>query len=422
MPTTPRTADDSPLAPAPAAPARPARPGGVLARYTTAAVAVRLTDEGARVAMVLLALERTGSTAYGGLLVAALMVPHVVAAPLVGAAADRVRRRRLFYIGSLTGYAAALAGAAVLVETSRLLTVALVIVAGCFAPLLIGGLTSLLSELAPDRLKRAYGLDSASYSLAGIAGPALAAVLAGLVGATTTLILLAGVVLLGCVTLWTLPLRTRPPGSREGGHAPVLAAVPVLWRRRALGAVTLGTSLGQLGIGAMPVIAALLARHYGDASLTGVFMSTAAVGGLVGSLVYARYPLRGPQPERVVVVALLATAVPFALVPLMPSMWLTLPLFLLVGLINAPLFCGLLEVREREAPRDVHTQVFALGAGLKSTAAAAGAALAGVLTGWGTGALLFGVAACHLLGALTGEAVLRRADSPVSTSPLEKMS
>ncbi|KUL22411.1 hypothetical protein [Actinoplanes awajinensis] len=68
-----------------------------LARYLVAAVGARLADEGARVAIVLLALERTGDARLGGLLVAALMVPHVLAAPLVGAAADRVRRRKPLY-------------------------------------------------------------------------------------------------------------------------------------------------------------------------------------------------------------------------------------------------------------------------------------------------------------------------------------
>jgi MFS family permease len=384
-------------------------------------VCIRLADEGARVALVLLALERTSSTAYGGLLVAALMIPHVVAAPLIGAVADVVRRRRLFYVAAMMSYAVALAASTLLVETSRALTITLVALAGCFAPLMIGGLTSLLSELVPSHLQRAYGIDSTSYSLAGIAGPALAAVLAGVLGATVALFSLAGMVMVGCVVLWTLPILDRPVSDRSTTARPaVLGAVPVLWQRRSLGAVTLGTSLGQLGIGAMPVVAAMLAQRYGNLSLTGIFMSAAAVGGLAGSLLYTRYPLRTPRPERIVMISLLATAVPFALVPLMPSVWLTLPWFVLVGLINGPLFCSLLAVRDREAPPDRHTQVFTLGAGLKSTSAAAGAALAGVLTGWGPGALLFGVAACHALGAAAGEVILRRAGAITNPTTSEE--
>jgi hypothetical protein len=51
-------------------------------------------------------------------------------------------------------------------------------------PLLIGGLTSLLGERGcQGRLQRAFGLDGISYSMAGIAGPALAAVVTEAAGA-----------------------------------------------------------------------------------------------------------------------------------------------------------------------------------------------------------------------------------------------
>ncbi|MFI2651356.1 MFS transporter [Micromonospora fulviviridis] len=385
------------------------RPGAVLGRYATAAVLVRLADEGARVALVLLAIERTGSAAYGGLLVAALMVPHVVAGPVVGTVADAVRRRRLFYTLALLGYGGVLVAAVAVAAASRPLSVALVGAAGCLAPVMLGGLTSLLRDLVPDRLDRAFGLDATSYNLAGIAGPAIAAVTAGAAGATVATVVLAALVALGALVLWTLPIPDRPARAHHAA-APrrnPLGGVPLLWRRPRLGAVTLASSFGQLGVGAMPVVAALLAGRFQHTSYTGLFLAVASVGGLVGSLWCARYPIRAHPPERVVLACLLATAVPFALVPLVPSVWATLPLFALVGVLNGPLFCAVLAVREQEAPPAAHTQVFTVGAGLKSTAAAAGAALAGALTGSGAGLLLLGMAACQALGAVAGAAVLR---------------
>lgn len=65
-----------------------------LPSYLITAVLIRLADEGARVALVLLALERTGSAAVGGLLVAVLLVPQVVAAPAIGLLTDRARQPR----------------------------------------------------------------------------------------------------------------------------------------------------------------------------------------------------------------------------------------------------------------------------------------------------------------------------------------
>src|ERR687883_965734 len=82
---------------------------GGMARYASAAILVRLADEGARVALVLLALQRTGSAAVGGLLVAALLVPHVVAAPLVGALADAARRPAVLVGAGATGFGLTLA-------------------------------------------------------------------------------------------------------------------------------------------------------------------------------------------------------------------------------------------------------------------------------------------------------------------------
>src|SRR2546429_7760883 len=56
----------------------------VLGRYLVVAVLVRLADEGSRVAVVLLALARTSSAAFGGALIAAEMVPHVGGGALRG--------------------------------------------------------------------------------------------------------------------------------------------------------------------------------------------------------------------------------------------------------------------------------------------------------------------------------------------------
>src|SRR3954451_8735004 len=75
-------------------------------------VLVRLADEGARVALVLLALQRTGSAAVGGALVAALLVPHVVAAPAVALLTDRARSPRRVIAAAALGFASALACAA----------------------------------------------------------------------------------------------------------------------------------------------------------------------------------------------------------------------------------------------------------------------------------------------------------------------
>jgi hypothetical protein len=172
--------------------------------------------------------------------------------------------------------------------------------------------------------------------------------------------------------------------------------------------VTAGTTLSMAGLGALPLVAAALAAGTGDTALTGLALSAMAVGNLVSALLYARFPIRRWRPESVVLAGLFALAVPFAVLAAVPGRWPTLVLFAVAGLIDGPLFASLLTVRDREAPPAVRTQVFTIGAGLKVTAAAAGAALAGWGTGLGAGVLLLAVAGSQVLAGVAAAAFLRR--------------
>ncbi|MFI5935334.1 MFS transporter [Actinoplanes sp. NPDC051494] len=374
----------------------------VLARYTVAASLARLADEGARVAVLLHVLAVGRGAAFGGLLVAALMVPHVLVAPAVGALADRVRHRRLLYVSGLAGYAVCLLGAALCVRDLPVLAFVLAVVAGCCAPLQIGGLTSLLGEIAPGRLPRAFGLDVASYSVAGIAGPAVAALVAGWTAPIWSVVVLSGSGLVAAALVATLRLGTAPPhDGRRGG------AVRAIVRRPALAAVTTAATLAAFGQGALPIVAALLAEDHADPPLTGFALSAMAVGSLVSSLLYARLPVRRWAPEHVALVAMTVVALPFAVLVFAGGRWATLGFFAAAGLLTGPALALIMVVRDREAPAGVRTQVFTIAAGLKVTAAAAGVAVAGLVTAQGAVVLLLAVAACHLAAGTAGAVILR---------------
>lgn len=182
-----------------------------LRRYLIAAVLTRLADEGARVALVLIALQRTNSAAVGGLLVAALLVPQVVAAPAVGLLTDRARQPRWVLTASVVGFAASLAAVAFLLGRVPLpVVVAVLLLGGCCGPSLTGGLSSQLSTLVPDTsLPRAFGADSLTYNLSGIAGPAVAAIISGAAGAAIATLTLAGIAAAGALVLAILPLPVR---------------------------------------------------------------------------------------------------------------------------------------------------------------------------------------------------------------------
>lgn len=385
----------------------------VLTRYLTAAIGARLADEGARVSIVLLAIEQTGSASVGGLLVAALMVPHVVAAPLAGAAADRARRRKPLYLSAFVAYAAALTGAALLAGPATWAAAVLLFAGGSLAPLLFGGLSSLLRELVRGDPGRAFGFDATTYSVAGIAGPALAALVAGVAGATWSMVVLGGCALLGALAFLTLPLGPSPSRVRAERTVRPLAALVVMIRRPALGAVTAASGLSQFGFGVLPLAAAAIATARHDPPLTGLIMAVTAAGGLAGSLLTTRIPVVHRRPERTLLVCTAATAVPFTLVALVPGGW---PLLAVTGLAMGPVTVALFSVRDREAPPEMRTQVFTLGAGIKVTSAAAGSAVGGLLAGAGSAPLLTLIAAGQVLAALTGALILRRTGRPVGAA------
>jgi MFS family permease len=376
----------------------------VLARYTTAAALARLADEGARVALLLQVLASGRGPAFGGLLVAALMVPHVLAAPAVGALADSVRRRQPLYAAGLLVYAAGLLTAAWCAGPLPVAAFGAAIVAGSVAPLLIGGLTSLLGDIAGDRLPRAFGLDVTSYSVAGIAGPAAAALVAGWAGPLWSVAALSLSCTVSAALLATLPLPAREPRPRQ----PRGEALRAMVTRRPLAAVTAAATVNAFATGALPIVGALIAAERGDPAMAGLTLSAISVGTLVSSLLYARRPVRRWPPEWAALGGVALGAVPFAVLPLTDDRWAVLALFALAGALSGPALALIMVVREREAPPSARTQAFTIAAGLKVTGAAGGVAVAGLVTGLGAAALLLAVAACGVLAAAAGSALLLR--------------
>ncbi|MGW2103967.1 MFS transporter [Streptomyces olivaceoviridis] len=399
----------------------------VLVRYLHVALLVRLACEGARVGLVVLAVDRTRSTSFGGALVAALLVPGVIAAPLAGALADRVRRRRLFHGGCLVFYGTGLAAVAMLAgRASAPVVLAVAGTAGCCTPLLTGGLTSLLGDLLPPTaLNRAFSLDAVSYNLAGIAGPALASALAAATGPARALAALGAAAVAGGVLVFALPLAPRAGGTPAPRPADLAAAAVLLLRNPPLRSLTWASGVGQLGIGALPVACVMLAARYQTPWAAGGLMTAMALGSLTGSLAYAWRPWGTRRPERTVIIMLLATGAALATVPWADSAAATACGFALAGCCTGPLFAALLTGRDRYAPPTTRTQVFTLGASIKTAFAAGGAALAGGWQSAGPGSLVLAVAGCQVAAAVLGALLLKehraKADGPLpetSSQPL----
>ncbi|MER7394023.1 MFS transporter [Streptomyces sp. NPDC000151] len=399
-------------------------------RYLMTAFGARLAEEGMAVALVLLAMQRTGSAAHGALLLTMWMAPHAVAAPLTGAVAARMRRPRLFYCGALTGFALAIGGLALTVGRAPTgPTLAIALLGGSCGPVVSGGLSSLVAVLAPDDTSRAraYALDAAVYNAASVTGPAVVSLLAGISSPAIATLALAVIAATSASLTTVLPLHHTPgtPGTQAPAKRPakgpakspvqnpvknpvkssarslvksVASGGEAMWRVPELRAITAATSLAFVGVGGLTTTAVLLSEHHGQPEGGGVLMTVFAIGALAGSLLLTR---RNPAlpPQRLVNYSLVGTGLALMAAAALPSFAASTALFAAAGLFDGPLLSATLRIRAAHAPPSVRTQVFTLGAGLKISAAACGAALTGAATALPAPVLLLIIAALQLCAA-----------------------
>jgi MFS family permease len=376
-----------------------------------ASTTARLANECGRLAVVLLALDRTGSAALSGALVAAGTLPQLVSGPLLGAWLDRTPYRRLVFVANQVLLAAVL-GWLVLAtgHVPTWLLVATAVLPGTTAPVLTGGFTGLIGPLVPRSLvARAYGAESTSYNVAGVGGPALAGAIAGLLTPTAAVLVAAALALLALVPLSRVPMPE--PATGEAPH--LVRAVAQGLRHMAttppLRAATVATTFSYGGMGALPVALPALAHELGAPRATGgALFSAFAVGALVSSLALAaRDPRTGPV--RVAFAGVLGVGACSAGLALAPSLALAFAAVALAGLCESPVVASTLTVRDRHSPEWMRTQVVTTAASMKIGAFALGSAATGALVAaHGARAGVWLLVACQVAGLVLGTLALGR--------------
>jgi MFS family permease len=389
-----------------AAPAVPLWRSRSLVTLFTASTTARLANEAARVAMVLLVLDRTGSPALAGTVVGATTLPSLVTGPLLGAWLDRTPHRRAVFAANQLGLLLCLLGMLAVTGTAPSYVVILLgLVAGLTTPVLTGGFTGLIAPLVPiGLLRRAYGAEATSYNVAGVAGPALAGVVTAVSGASVAVAVTAGLAFAGLVAVLRVPMPAPVVEADAAGLGrTVLTGLRHLVTNPALRSVTLTTTLSMGGLGALPVAFPLLAEELGvHASAAGYLFSTFAVGALCGSLTVASRALR-TGPMRMAFLGVAGLAVAFAAVAAAPTLLLALVGIFIAGALEGPVLASTLTVRELHSPDWMRTQVVTTAASLKFGAYAAGSALAGWLVGaHGPRVGLLMVAAFQVVGIALG--------------------
>lgn len=359
-----------------------------LARYLGAAVVIRAVNDGASVGLALLALTvRPGAA---GALVAALVAPH-----LLGPWLSRLLSwtdSRYVLAGSFALYGASVAIAAVVMdEVPAVVTVLLVLLAGCAGPMFAGGLTS---RLPGGESERSRAFDSATWGVATAAGPGMAALINLTIGPVAAVLLMAA----GAVVAAGLVLTLRPEPQSPERATGIRDCIAHALRTRPLRNTLLAVGLTGLGLGALPLAAPLLSTELGRPSGNGgLLIATYGATSLCGSLIIASRPSDGPR-LRLAAGALAGMGLSVGVAASAPSYGVAAVGFAVLGLANGAFLPTVLAVCRLHAPADGHAQVLVLASSVKIS----GAALAGIWSGLAApagGRVVAAVVACALFAA-----------------------
>ncbi|MEU9336084.1 MFS transporter [Streptomyces sp. NPDC048290] len=372
-----------------------------LGGYLVGAVTARTGDEMSGPALLLAGYAVTGSTALASLLLAGSTVAAAVGGPVLGALLDRTTRP-----GRLLGHALALYGTGLLLVLAALgrlplaAVVPLAVAAGLFGPALSGGWTAQLPRVAPGTaLVRANALDAMTFGTAALAGPALAGLTAGALGAPAAVVLAAALIAAAAPVAWRLPARTAP---RNGPVSPLtadlLAGARQVRRSPSLARATFASVVCCAAQGMFTACVPLFGeRAFGGAGQGAFLLVCAAVAALAANAVLARVRIAA-GPDALVRAGALVQALALALAAGgHPA--LLIAAAVLAGIGEGPQLTALFAIRHREAPERLRAQVFTTGASLKLTGFAVGAAVAGTTAGHSLELTLLLASAVALLGA-----------------------
>ncbi len=288
-----------------------------------------------RVAQDWLVLVLTGSAGALGLTTGLQFLPIVLFSPIAGVIADRYPKRRVLFVTQLA--MGATAGALGLLAVTGLVQAwhiyVLAFLFGSASAIDVPARQAFVNEMVGrDQLPNAIGLNSASFNLARMIGPAVAGLLIAWMGegvaATGWVILLNATSYVAVITSLTRmkadELTPAPPIPRAKGQLRDGLRY-VRSRPDIMLVLAIVFFAGTFGLNFQMTTALMATDVYGKgAGEYGALGSILAIGSLSGSLLAAR---REVSRQRLIAVAAVAFGVSVMLAGLMPS-YLTFALML----------------------------------------------------------------------------------------------
>lgn len=316
------------------------------------------------VALGVVVTVRTHDPLWTGAVAAAAFIPLGVLAPVGGALADRLDRRRWLIVTTL-GETAAAAVLAVLAagHAPALAMVAMAFVGGTCAAVGFPAYQAMLPDLVPrDELLAAVSLSSAQFNLGRVVGPALAGLVLAVGSASWAFVVNAasfGAVVVALLLI-RLPAPEAPP-SGEGMVSRMVAGARVAFAdpgcRSAIGLIAVVALVGSPFIALVPAVA-IEALHRGSTG-TSVLVTAQGVGAVAGALSLA-WMARVLGRGRLLVRALLAFPAALVLYGASSSLVPAALAIVVVGAAYIGVLSGLNTVVQLRAPVEARGRVLGL--------------------------------------------------------------
>lgn len=336
-----------------------------------------------------LVLDRTGSAADAGLVVAAASLPGIVVAPAVGWFIDRFGRRIVSIVSdALSGLSVAAFPLVALVQDLTLgWIIVLAVLGATFDPAGATARRSMLPDVAHAAafpLDRLNGIHEGVFGVGWAIGPAVGALLIAQVGPEQAFwapFALFVVAILAIVLLRVGDAgqeERRRTGEQMAAWAGLVRGATILWRDHVLRAVTLAiTVLAAVYLPTESVILPAFFQARGEAAQLGLLLSVMSAGTIVGAFGYGWLAARftSYQLMRVVLVGTAVAILPMAMLPPYPVLVLA---GLLLGLAWGPFSPLMNSLVQRRVPADAQGRVY----GVQLALFYASPPIGFLLTGW----------------------------------------
>jgi MFS family permease len=353
-------------------------------RLWTGATVSTLGDGMTFIALSWLVLTRPGGTAHLGVLGICYTAPVLLGGLAVGPLLDRFDKRMVLIADCLLR---AIAVASVPLADAvgsvpEWLPFVVAAIYGLLKMIPLAGFPASIPQLVDDAdLDSANALESLSFSVAGVAGPATAGLLITQIDPANVLLIDSASFLVFALLTARVRRPLRPQAVMASGNPssdppPWPPSLASLFRDRAIVATTVAFMAFNVAEGMLMVTAPWLAKNElpAGAAALGILLSATAVGEILGATVAGRRGA-GKSPVRAIGVIQLGAASAFLALLASPRQVPVGLGFFAVGLLSAPMTIWAQSLRMRRIPPALHGRAFATLRTLMQATPPVGAAL-----------------------------------------------